>query len=290
MANKAFQLGGLGSRCCCTGGGCTISICCNFTCNEVVLPAGSITVDVYTFPGGVLAATGVTSAVDGCVHFTTLTAGNYEVTTSGNARYGDTDDIYDLECGAGATISLSPADGYHCSPCFKAPIPDTLTFTGGGTSLTIDATTDFIFSPTVANYLDWTTGNCSGSIMANPCMIGSSAVDVQIFFEDGTGITAPCPTGCTVLMRFVAASDCTLTTCTGATFSAYLDWPFGGGFTGLWVDPGPGTPCRGTCSQQDISCAEFGSGLDVPVNLSLTFGNGVNHGRTPPFTAITITE
>ncbi len=276
-----FSLGGIangagGANPCCCGGSCTTKICCLSPCGSGN-PGTAITV---TIKSGATTISSGTVGSDGCVTLSIPHTGSYTVTTTGNARYGNTTGTYTLNCGGTQDIALSAGTGYSCQCGWTEPVPRFLTVTGGGATTTWDTnTTAFTLSPTIGNYLATNIfGNCTGSVHVNSCTTGAGTLNVHFSINR---------VNCTVQETWGPATDCMeIAPCTPVSYPYYQDVASINGLVPQYTIAGI---CFGYCTLDEFNIQSLTGSPGVPVNVTITFGPGLG-GTTPPIGSITITE
>ncbi len=294
---KAFLLGGIGggsNPCCCSPTDCEVTICLH-GCGGAA--AKNVTVTIKS--GATVITSGVTGS-NGCVTLTIPAAGVYTIVTSGQPRYGVFSGARTLSCNGNVSLSLSPASGYVCSPCFNEPIPTTLNYTADGISgsFAYSSTVGLCLTKNISGVMTpFGGGDCSGTTTTNPCTIGTSDVCAQIslFFN-----SVP-PTGgppiCGGQEAWNVSTDCDQTVAPTINPTNYPYYLFtacptcpaisNGIFIPQWLEVG--VACRGYAGHPNASLITYSSPQNVPVNITLTFPNALG-GFVPLFSAITITE
>jgi hypothetical protein len=295
-----FSLGKIGCSGVCecpSSSGCgsnPIIVCVINTCNGGQ-PATGVVVQILS--GSTVVATCTTDS-SGCCTFSDLPPGTYTVnTTNTNPRYQTSTSSQTLGCGTRYTITLSPASGYFCSPCFNEPIPTTLIATVDGTpfSFTANLPSSFYPSNTFANTINPTFGTlCPPDPTADPCTTGGTAYGL---------ISLDLLSGCTVTEYWCQSTNCTQNASVECPAIPY-DYIVGEGFFSEGSGPNvcADTPvsnfptaqmnegtCEGYCLAGAGAVASLGTGNPVPVSLTLTFTSNVG-SPSPPFPTMTLTE
>ena len=257
----SFTNGDIGGCACCPT--CTVQISLQ-SCPNLVVQDG-VTVAIPSL--GLSAVTGLT----GTVTFN-ITPGTYTITTSGNPRYTNTSASHALTCGQHLFITLSPGTGYACHGCFNGPVPNTLNYSMDGVTGTFTlsgGTANFCVTQPSANLLTYPFLQCVSSFATNPCTTTTGpGAKFAIDFS-----------ACTLEQQTWCGTDCNNTdaTCTGQVNNQFVSscTHFVPNFTStgpcdcIWFDTSSVNHFGTTSlSSQSVS---FGTGLSVPVNLTLTF-------------------
>lgn len=150
------------------------------------------TITVYDHVGGTVLTSGKTNSSGKATLVWIGTNSIYVTVTEPSGRfaaYGSTPVAFSCANTTPITINMTAASGYHCSGGCNFPIKDTLTFTGGGGTATLQygifaaSTWSGCYSPSLASaYTAIDPATCIGTI-------GTANVPTQIDFVPGSSPT-----------------------------------------------------------------------------------------------------
>lgn len=162
----------------------------------------------------------------GCVYFD-INVGSAETITVTKSRYASFSGTRTPANCTTISISLGPATGYMCAPCFDAPIPTTLTVIADGVTTTITAVGGGVPAfppfcmtkpavPFIAYPPDVSPIGCGLGIAADPCTTSVSSAGARFTFST-------IGSACTLSEEVWGGTDCSSAdpTCTGLTHGYY---------------------------------------------------------------------